>query len=148
MEELKENAKAEWKEVVCDKITYASSSKEIWESFNTLTSYQDYNREGVIPLLDDDGSPVFNREDKCLIHENVFIGCKHLNNCSFDESFMKEVEKELNKDTENTIQNKDAYNFSSCQSFLVILSSCPHNYNITLREVEAVIQHLKRNKSP
>ena len=73
LEEVKENAKAEWTKLVCDKITYASSSKEMWESFNTLTSYQDYNRVGVIPLLDDDGSPVFNREDKCLILENVFL---------------------------------------------------------------------------
>ena len=73
LEEVKENAKAEWTKLVCDKITYASSSKEMWESFNTLTSYQDYNRGGVIPLLDDDGSPVFNREDKCLILENVFF---------------------------------------------------------------------------
>ena len=40
----------------------------------------------------------------------------------------------MNKDTENTIQNKDA------EELL--------NYDITLREVEAVIQHLKRNKSP
>ena len=134
LEEVKENAKAEWTKVVCDKITYASSSKEMWESFNTLTSYQDYNRGGVIPLLDDDGSPVFNREDKCLILENVFFGGRHLNNCSFDENFKKEVEKELNTDTENTIQNKDA------EELL--------NYDITLSEVEAVIQHLKRNKSP
>ena len=134
LEEVKENAKAEWTKVVCDKITYASSSKEMWESFNTLTSYQDYNGGGVIPLLDDDGSPVFNREDKCLILENVFFGGRHLNNCSFDESFKKEVEKELNTDTQNTIQNKDA------EELL--------NYDITLSEVEAVIQHLKRNKSP
>ena len=119
LEKVKENAKAEWTKVVCDKITYASSSKEMWESFNTLTSYQDYNRGGVIPLLDDDGSPVFNREDKCLILENVFFGGRHLNNCSFDESFKKDVEKELNTDTENTIQNKDA------EELL--------NYDITLR---------------
>ena len=93
MEEVKENAKAEWTKVVCDKISYASSSKEMFESFNTLTSYQDYNRGRVIPLLDDDGSPVFNGEDKCLILENVFFGGRHLDNCSFDESFSRRTLK-------------------------------------------------------
>ena len=38
----------------------------MWESFNTLTSYQDYSREGVILLLDDDDSPVFNRRRQML----------------------------------------------------------------------------------
>ena len=46
LESVTENAKTEWTELICDRITYASSSKEMWENFNKLTSYENYNRGG------------------------------------------------------------------------------------------------------
>ena len=40
---------------MCGMITFDSSSKEMWEGFNQLSTYVDYNRCGVLPLLDDTG---------------------------------------------------------------------------------------------
>ena len=77
----------EWTQILCYKITYANSSKEMWESFSALTTYQDCNRGGVLPLLDENDNPVFGREEKCQILEKVFFGGRHLNQCAFDESF-------------------------------------------------------------
>ena len=130
-EKAKEEAKVEWTQVLCDKITYASSSKEMWESFNALTTYEDNDRGGVLPLMDENDNPTFGREEKCEILEKVFFGGKHLERCKFDDNFRDEVEKELK---ENIEENKNS------QEFL--------NYDITLGEVEAVVQQLKKNKSP
>ena len=58
-------AKTEWTQELCDKITYAGSSKEIWEHFNSLTTYQDHSGGGVLPLIDRNGKPVFDRQEKC-----------------------------------------------------------------------------------
>ena len=44
---------------MCGKIPFASSSKEKWEGFNQLNTYEDCNRCGVLPLLDDTGEKLF-----------------------------------------------------------------------------------------
>ena len=134
LESVTENAKTEWTELICDRITYASSSKEMWENFNKLTSYEDYNRGGVLPLLDENENPIFNREEKCQILEKIFFDGRHLANCSFDDKFKTDVENDLTTVTEENSKSNDA------EEFL--------NYDISLNEVEAVIQHLKSNKSP
>ena len=128
----KKKAKVEWTQILCDKIMYANSSKELWESFNALTTYQDCNRGGVLPLLDENDNAVFGREEKCEILERVFFGGKHLDQCAFDDDFKVEVEKELL--TGNNPENENSKEFL--------------NYDITLGEVEAVVQQLKKNKSP
>ena len=117
---------------MCDKITYANSSKELWESFNALTTYQDCNRGGVLPLLDENDNAVFGREEKCEILERVFFGGKHLDQCVFDSDFKDKIEEELLR--ENNLENKNSKEFL--------------NYDISLEEVEAVVQQLKKNKSP
>ena len=48
-----------WNGILCDKITFASSSKEMREGFNNLTIYQVYIKAGVLPLLDDTGKALF-----------------------------------------------------------------------------------------
>ena len=86
--------------MICDRITYASSSKEMWENFNKLTSYEDYNRGGGLPLLDENENPIFNREEKCQILEKIFFDGRHLANCSFDDKFKMDVENDLTTVTE------------------------------------------------
>ena len=99
-----DEAKESWAKQLCDKIAFAGSPKEMWESFNKLTTYQDYGRGGVLPLLDENDCPVFEREEKCAVLEKVFFGGSHLNSCSFDEEFKKEVEDELEDITEGEIE--------------------------------------------
>ena len=73
-----EEAKVTWTQTLCDKTTFASSRKEMWESFNRLTTYQDYNTGGVLPLMDGTGKTVFDRVEKCSLMEKVFFGGRHL----------------------------------------------------------------------
>ena len=42
-DKISAEAKTEWTQQLCDKITYAGSSKEMWENFNSLTTYQDHS---------------------------------------------------------------------------------------------------------
>ena len=69
---MKDEAKESWAKQLCDKIAFAGSPKEMWESFNKLTTYQDYGRGGVLPYLDEKDCPVFEREEKCAVLEKVF----------------------------------------------------------------------------
>ena len=87
-----------------------------------------------MPLLDENENPIFNREEKCQILEKIFFDGRHLANCSFDDKFKTDVENDLTTVTEENSKSNDA------EEFL--------NYDISLNEVEAVIQHLKSNKSP
>ncbi|MEW8548387.1 MAG: reverse transcriptase domain-containing protein [Candidatus Thiodiazotropha sp.] len=138
-EEVKEAAKISWTKQLCDTIAFAGSAKEMWESFNTLTTYQDFSRGGVLPLIDKNNRPVFQREEKCEVLEKVFFGGSHLEDCSFDESFREGVEKDIKDIHEGTLKsNQDSED--RCSTYL--------NHNISMEEVEAVIQQLKQNKSP
>ena len=128
LESVTEKAKREWTELICDRITYASSSKEMWENFIKLTSYEDYNRGGGgLPLLDENENPIFNREEKCQILPKIFFDGRHLANCSFDDKFKTDVENDLTTVTEENSKSNDAEEF--------------FNYDISLNEDEAVIQH-------
>ena len=138
-EKIKEETKETWTKQLCDKITYAGSPKEMWESFNSLTTYQDCGRGGVLPLIDEMNCPVFGREEKCAVLEKVFFGGSHLVNCSFDENFKEEVEDELRDIMEGKIEG-DQESSEKCEKFL--------NHDISMDEIEAAIQHLKKDKSP
>ena len=67
------------------------------------------------------------------------FGGSHLNSCSFDEKFKKEVEDELEDITEGEIE-VDKESEEKCSNFL--------SHAISMDELEAAIQHLKLNKSP
>ena len=58
-----EEAKVVWTQVLCGNSSFASSGKEMWESLNKLTTYQEYNSGGVLPLKDEEGTAVFDREE-------------------------------------------------------------------------------------
>ena len=49
------------------------ASKETWDTFKTLTSYQDLDGGNILPLLDKDNNPVFELEQKCQILQNTFF---------------------------------------------------------------------------
>ena len=134
-----EEAKVAWTQVLCGKISFASSGKEMWESLNKLTTYQEYNSGGVLPLKDEDGKAVFDREEKCALLEKVFFAGKHLEDCKFDEQFKRFVEKSvLVNDDDSSEKSREELN--NCNEFL--------NYEISIGEVEAALQLLKTNKSP
>ena len=136
-----EEAKVIWTQTMCDKITYASSSKEIWEGFNRLTTYEDYNRGGVLPLIDETGKAVFNKDEKCALMEKVFFGGRHLSECKFDDQFKEEVERVvMDIESEERESEKSKEDYEKCNKYL--------NHDISMEEVEAVIQLLKNNKSP
>ena len=71
--------------------------------------------------------------------KKCFFGGSHLNSCSFDEEFKKEVGDELEDITEGEIE-VDKESEEKCSKFL--------NHDISMDELEAAIQHLKLNKSP
>ena len=66
--------KEDWVDQICTKISYANSAKEMWESFKDLTSYQDKKGVGVLPFLDENKHPTFDREEKYIILQDVFFG--------------------------------------------------------------------------
>ena len=136
-------AKTEWTQELCDKITYAGSSKEMWEHFNSLTTYQDHSGGGVLPLIDRNGKPVFDRQEKCKVLEDVFFGGGHLKECDFDDKFKQEVEKTVS-DIEKGISNDDINQTREKEKN----SNEYLNYDISVGEVEAVLQQLQNNKSP
>ena len=138
-EKVAEEAKVAWTRVLCDKITFAGSAKEMWESLNKLATYQEYNRGGVLPLIDEEGKAVFDRGEKCSLLERVFFGGKHLEECSFDEQFRKEVERAVLDTEMDSVPEKSEKELKNCNEFL--------NHEISMEEVEAVLQLLKTNKS-
>ena len=71
---VSDEAKVDWTQQLCDKITYASSAKEMWENFNSLTTYQDHSGGGVLPMIDGNGKAIFDRKEKCSVLEEVFFG--------------------------------------------------------------------------
>lgn len=70
-----EEEKNKWVELLCDKITYSNTPKEMWDTFKTLTSYQDLDGGNILPLLDRDNNPVFELEQKCqILQDNSLVG--------------------------------------------------------------------------
>ena len=47
--ETEEEEKDKWVKTLCDKITYSSSPKEMWDNFKSLTSYQDLDGGNILP---------------------------------------------------------------------------------------------------
>ena len=135
------DAKTEWTQQLCDKITYAGSSKEMWEHFNSLTTYQDHSGGGVLPLIVRNGKAIFDSDEKCSVLQDVFFGGGHLNDCDFDEQFKEMVDQAV-ADIEKggTAEDKTTQEGKNCKEYL--------NYDISADEVEAVLQQLKNNKSP
>ena len=76
------------------------------------------------------------------IRRCFFFGGGHLNNCDFDENFKEMVDKAVSDiegkgvSTENNISKEE----ENCDEYL--------NYDISIDEVETVLQQLKNNKSP
>ena len=66
-------------------MTVHSDPKEIWQNFRTLTSYQDEDAGGVLPLMDMDNKPIFDKSEK--IPQDVLFGEKHLENEVFDDEW-------------------------------------------------------------
>ena len=82
-------------------ITFDSSSKEKWEGFNQLGTYEDYNRCGVVPFLDDTGKELFDMVKVCIDRDGI-LGGVHLNECKFDDQFKDGVVRDIDtKDIES-----------------------------------------------
>ena len=129
-----EEEKDLWMESLCEKITYSSTPKEMWDTFKTLTSYQDLDGGNILPLLDKDNNPVFDLEQKCQILQDTFFGGSHLSDNNFDETFKKEIETEL-----TDIRNKPTEDQPFDDTIL--------NGEITLGETLASLQYLKTGKA-
>ena len=129
-----EEEKNKWVEMLCDKITYSSTTKEMWDTFKTLTSYQDLDGGNILPLLDKDNNPVFELEQKCQILQDTFFSGIHLQENNFDESFQKEVEIELS-------------NIRSQQLEGTIYDDTILNNDISIGETMASLQYLKLGKA-
>ena len=124
-------AKAEWTDNICIKINECNDPKEIWQNFRALTTYQDEDAGGVLPLIGLDNKPVFDKAEKCKVLEEVFFGGKHLEGEEFDESFKAEVEgrvKELAE--EGDLQGTEDTQYL--------------NRNINMEETEAALQSLRK----
>ncbi|MEW8547197.1 MAG: endonuclease/exonuclease/phosphatase family protein, partial [Candidatus Thiodiazotropha sp.] len=134
---VEENAKNIWTEELCQKVSDASSQAEMWRHFKTLTSYQEYDDVGVLPLINSNNNPIFENEEKAELLKDTFFSGTHLQGMSFDNDFQKEIEGELSK-----IKTQE-HNVTDCQEDLDFL-----NRNITEEEVEAVLQMLKTGVSP
>ena len=95
----------------------------------------------MLPLIDRNGKAIFDREEKCSELEDVFFGGGHLNDCDFDKEFKEMVDKEVSDIEERgTAEDNITKEDENCNEYL--------NYDISVDEVEAVLQQLKTNKSP
>ncbi|MEW8544656.1 MAG: reverse transcriptase domain-containing protein [Candidatus Thiodiazotropha sp.] len=135
-----EKAKREWTDQTCMKINEGSNPKEMWEHFRNLTTYEDQNTGGVLPLLDSENKAIFSNTEKSKILQDVFFGGGHLEGEDFDQTFKEEVEKRLEE-----IVNEQAFDEEdlATQTQYVCL-----NRDISLEETEAAIQRLEKGKSP
>ena len=129
-----EEEKDKWVESLCDKITYSSTPKEMWDSFRTLTTYQDLDGGNILPLLDKDNNPVFDLEQKCQILQDTFFSGSNLSENDFDDTFKEEIEAEL-----SDIHSQEAENQIYDDTLL--------NDEISLGETMASLQYLKKGKA-
>ena len=111
----------------------SSTPKEMWDSFKSLTSYQDLDGGNVLPLLDRDNNPVFEYDQKSEILQETFFSGNHLSENDFDEKFKEEIETELSEIRQK--QEDQIYD----DAFL--------NSEISLGETIAVLQYLKEGKA-
>lgn len=132
-----ENAKDDWTKNLCERISRAESPKEMWENFKSLTSYEQLDGGGMLPLLDENNVPVFDSSEKCDILQGLFFGGRHLDECQFDDNFKEDVDNVLSE-----INQVDPSLESS------VNEDDELNYDITKCEVEAVLQNLKKSKAP
>ena len=132
--QTEEEEKDKWVKTLCDKITYSSSPKEMWDSFKSLTSYQDLDGGNILPLLDQDNNPVFELEEKCKILQDTFFSGNHLSVNDFDDNFKKEIENEL---SDIRAQQQQEQIFDDNQL----------NDEISLGETKAALQYLKEGKA-
>ncbi|MEW8546772.1 MAG: reverse transcriptase family protein, partial [Candidatus Thiodiazotropha sp.] len=130
-----EKAKHEWTEQICCKINECKNPKEMWQNFRALTSYQDEDTGGVLPLIGLDQNPIFDPKEKCKILEDVFFGGKHLEEEKFDDNLKTEVEE-----TVAEIVRQQCLDSSDMLQFL--------NRDITEEETEAALQGLLKGKAP
>ena len=130
-EKICEKAKSEWTENICMKINDCSDPKEIWHNFRTLTSYQDEDAGGVLPLMDMDNKPIFDKSEKSKVLQDVFFGGKHLENEVFDDEWKGEVERRVQE-----IVNEGDLNGKEDTQYL--------NRDIMEEETEAALQGLQK----
>ena len=69
---LIEIANVAWTGVLCGKILFASLAKEMLASLNKLTTYQEQNIGGVLPLKDEHGNAALDSREKRELLERVF----------------------------------------------------------------------------
>ena len=91
----------------------------------------------MLPLIDRNRKPVFDRQEKCKVLEDVFFGGE----CEFDDNFKQAVEKTVSH-IEEGISNDDNQTKENENSNEYL------NYDISVGEVEAVLKQLHNNKSP
>ena len=121
-------------ESLCDKIMYSSTPKEMWDTFKTLTSYQDLDGGNILPLLDKDNNHVFDLEQKCQILQDTFFSGSHLSENNFDENFKEEIELELSKIRSQQVEDQ-------------IYDDTSMNDEISLGETLASFQYLQVGKA-
>ena len=134
-EEKAEEQKEVWIGSLCKKLSRTKSLKELWDSFRSLTSYQDLDGGNVLPLFDRDNKPIFEIQEKCLLLQETFFNGKHLNNDSFNSDFQKQIEIEYDNIKKN---NGPTFQSKGLESL---------NRDITIEETEAALQNLDDGKS-
>ena len=135
LEKIGDKAKSEWTENLCDKINECKSPKEIWQNFRALTSYQDEDAGGVLPLIDLSNNAIFDKTEKCKVLQEVFFGGKHLEKEEFDSNWKAEVEAKVKKLTDE----KDRSSKDDIEYLI---------RDITKEETEAALQSLQKGKAP
>ena len=93
--EVCEKAKSRWVSEVCCKLNESKDPKTMWRQFRKLTSYQDDDVGGVLPLMNETEEPVFDQLQKCMILEKAFFSGSHMKNEVFDDVHFKEIQSEF-----------------------------------------------------
>ena len=127
---IEEKAKQKWTEEVCEKVSNADTHSEMWQHFRKLTSYRDEDGVGMLPLLDEHNTAVFDKEGKAEILKNTFFAGAHLKDVPFDEMFKEEVERDVEHMKNGSVSSN--VDWGRDMEFL--------NGNISLEEVQAVLQ--------
>jgi ribonuclease HI len=134
-DEAEEEAKKQWVDGVCDKMTSTKDSKELWDCFRSLTSYQNLDGCDVLPLLDEQNVPRFLVEEKCSLLQDTFFSGKHLAHKDFDRQFQLDIERNL----ESIVDGSDSDTTSLDTGFI--------NETITRDETVAALMSLTKGKA-
>lgn len=99
LETEKSKAQEMWGDELVNKMNIARKSKDFWDIYNKLTKKQ--TDKSVLPLMVEQGNPIFDEREKSKILEDTFFKGKHLDPKKFNKEFLDKIIKKYEEITSN-----------------------------------------------